>query len=247
MTERAENPHVARIQALLAKAESTSFPEEAEACIAKAQELMARHSIDQAVLEAARGSASVADVMVTIPAPYASAKASLLGAVASANRCRAVVGRGLNGTQYCTLVGYEADLDVVQTLFASLSIQAVRFMLAEAVPPHDGVRAFRHAFLLAYAQRIGQRLREAERAAQLEAERAAYPAGDTSGASSVGVVLADRSRQVDAALDRLFPRLTTRTTTASSGAGYERGRKAADRASLGRRGVNGGGRALGSG
>jgi hypothetical protein len=39
-----------RIRALLAKAEATGYPPEAEALTAKAQELMARYSIDEAVL-----------------------------------------------------------------------------------------------------------------------------------------------------------------------------------------------------
>ncbi len=39
-----------RIRALLAKAESTGFPEEAEALSAKAQQLMTRHRIDEALL-----------------------------------------------------------------------------------------------------------------------------------------------------------------------------------------------------
>ncbi|SCF93886.1 Protein of unknown function, partial [Streptomyces sp. Ncost-T6T-2b] len=41
-----------RIRALLAKAEATGFPEEAEALTTKAQELMARHTIDEALLAA---------------------------------------------------------------------------------------------------------------------------------------------------------------------------------------------------
>ena len=41
-----------RIRGLLAKAESTDFPEEAEALTAKAQELMTRHAVDAALLEA---------------------------------------------------------------------------------------------------------------------------------------------------------------------------------------------------
>src|SRR5260370_6696469 len=43
---------LARIRALLAKAESTEFPDEAEALSARAQELMARHSIDRALVDA---------------------------------------------------------------------------------------------------------------------------------------------------------------------------------------------------
>jgi hypothetical protein len=41
-----------RVRALLAKAESTEFPKEAEALSARAQELMARHRIDRALLAA---------------------------------------------------------------------------------------------------------------------------------------------------------------------------------------------------
>ncbi|HEY0696309.1 MAG TPA: DUF2786 domain-containing protein, partial [Micromonospora sp.] len=44
-----------RVRALLAKAESTDFPEEADAFTAKAQELMARHRIDHALLVARTG------------------------------------------------------------------------------------------------------------------------------------------------------------------------------------------------
>jgi hypothetical protein len=36
-----------RVRALLAKAESTDFPQEADAFTARAQELMARHRIDR--------------------------------------------------------------------------------------------------------------------------------------------------------------------------------------------------------
>lgn len=43
-----------RIRALLAKAEATGYPSEAEALTAKAQELMARHSVDEAHLSAGR-------------------------------------------------------------------------------------------------------------------------------------------------------------------------------------------------
>lgn len=46
-----------RVRALLAKAESTEFPEEAEALSAKAQELMSRYSLHQAVLDHDRGRA----------------------------------------------------------------------------------------------------------------------------------------------------------------------------------------------
>lgn len=240
------DPYVQRIQALLAKAESTSFPEEAEALVAKAQELMARHAIDQAMVEADATATPVTSTSLVVEAPYASAKASLLGTVARANRCRVVEANGPRGSRLCTLVGHEADLESVQALFSSLSIQAVRFMLQAQVPPHDGVRRFRHAFLLAYAVRIGERLRQAERLAEAEAE-AARASGGGSG-PAVSVVLAERSAEVDAELRRLFPSLRTRSVSVSSHAGYTSGRRAADRASLGGSGVGtGASGALGAG
>lgn len=44
------NKYVKRIRALLAKAESTSFPAEAEALRLKAQDLMSKHNISSAEL-----------------------------------------------------------------------------------------------------------------------------------------------------------------------------------------------------
>src|SRR5262249_8603304 len=74
-----------RIRALLAKAESTEFPEEAEALTARAQQLMARHRIDQALLAARAGevradgqAAGPVGRRLPIDAPYESAKAALL-------------------------------------------------------------------------------------------------------------------------------------------------------------------------
>ncbi len=84
-----------RVRGLLAKAESTEFPEEAEALSAKAQELMAKYSIDHALLEADQhGSTAGAErpvgIRVGVDAPYEQAKALLLQEVGTANRCRTV-------------------------------------------------------------------------------------------------------------------------------------------------------------
>src|SRR3546814_127112 len=73
------DPWLRRVQAMLAKAESTQFPAEAEALLAKAQELMSRHAIDEAMLQSAGRAASdaVTTTVVVTTAPYAGAKASL--------------------------------------------------------------------------------------------------------------------------------------------------------------------------
>ena len=84
---------LSRVEALLAKAESSEFEAEAEAFFAKAQALMARHAIDDVML-AARGRRTgdaVEQEVVLVPAPYAGAKAALLSNVAQANGCQAVL------------------------------------------------------------------------------------------------------------------------------------------------------------
>ena len=230
---------MSRVLALLAKAESTEFPDEAEVFLAKAQELMARHSIDDAMLAAAGRvvSSKPGTEVIVIEPPYATAKATLLSTVASANRCKAVRYDEGRGRQRCTVVGHESDLAAVRTLFAALSMHAARSLLAAPVPDFDTPRRFRHAFLLAYGLRIGERLR----AAAAVAERAATA---EAGGSRVGLVLADRAAAVDRAFREQFPNVRTTRSTVSSRAGLHSGRAAADRASLGQAGLNGSGRAL---
>ncbi len=236
------DPIAERIAALLDKAESTSFPAEADAFMAKAQELMARHAIDEAMLDAARGSQDeIAQVEMTIVAPYASAKSVLLQAVASSNRCRLVVSNRPGGRVVCALVGFDTDIRHTRSLYLSLSHQAVRFMLDAPLPPGDTPRRFRHSFLLAYAWRIGERLEEADALArsEAEAEQLAKPTG-----RSVSLVMASREAKVDRAFADAFPRLGTKRISSSSGGGHASGRAAADRSSLDRPSVSGGGRAL---
>lgn len=228
------DPWLSRVESLLAKAESSEFPAEAEAFFAKAQALMARHTIDDAML-AARGRRATDPVereVVVVPAPYAGAKAALLSNVAAANGCRVVVADGSKGGQRCVVIGHASDLAKVRTLHAALSVHAVRSMVAADVPPFDTPRRFRHAFLIAFAFRIGERLEEAAAAARADAEASTGP--------GVALVLADRSAAVDAALTEAFPNLRTKTVSTSSAAGAQHGRAAADRAGLGQPGVRSG-------
>ena len=227
-SRRPQNTRVLeKVRALLAKAESTTFPEEAEALSAKAQELMARHAIDSAMV--AGGSAAAGDgptgVRVPVDDPYAGAKSILLSEVAAANRCRAVWSKGLG---FSTVLGFESDLEFVDVLYTSLLVQATSAMVAAGSQVdrsgRSRTRSFRQAFLLAYASRIGQRLREAE-----AASRAA--AAEEYGQALVPV-LADRSAAVRAAEAEAFPHLVSRSVSVSNAAGWAAGKAAADLASL---------------
>jgi hypothetical protein len=214
---------LARVRAMLAKAESTIHPAEADTFTAAAQELMARHSIDQVLLtQRSPGPASPdrpGARRIGIDNPYEAAKAALLDRVARANRCRSVWSRALG---FGTVVGFDADLDAVETLFTSLLVQATTAMTrAGAQVGRARTRAFRRSFLAAYAVRIGERLTEITRA---------QAAGS---AATLLPVLASRGEEVDEAVAELFPELSEYDVGAVTDAeGYASGTWAADQAGL---------------
>ena len=118
---------LARIRALLAKAEATTFVEEADAFTAKAQELMARHAIDAAAVESSAtpggARAGVAVKRLHIDDPYAEPKMYLLASVAHANSVRVVWNGRLS---IATMFGFAIDLELVELMFTSLLVQATR-------------------------------------------------------------------------------------------------------------------------
>ncbi len=79
-----------RVRALLAKAEATQFGGEAELLTAKAQDLMTRHAIDEAMLHQVVDDVTVITRRIRLHSPYISTKVSLLNAVGQANRTRVV-------------------------------------------------------------------------------------------------------------------------------------------------------------
>ncbi|MGY1986267.1 DUF2786 domain-containing protein [Blastococcus sp. SYSU DS0669] len=216
-----------RIRALLAKAESTEFPEEAEALTAKAQELMTRHAVDAALLGG--GAATAVDVdtrRVHVADPYARAKTQLLGAVAEANDVQLVWYQGLG---IATLVGLRSDLDAVELLFTSLLLQVAQALAAaERQEGRSAARSFRRAYLLGYAHRIGERLA----AARL---RATTEAGVERGVDLLPV-LRSRQEAVAARTAELFPRVrSSRSRSSVDAGGWHAGRAAAEHAEVGPR------------
>lgn len=216
-----------KVRALLAKAESTTFPEEADTLTAKAQELMARYSIDCAVVASREqgdtGEPSVRRVW--IDSPYAEEKSGLLHAIAIANRCRAVYTVGFGFT---TVFGYPADLDVVEILFASLLVQASTQVAAAGTQRdrrgRSRTRSFRASFWTAFGLRIGERLAEVSREA---IDHAAAEYGGT-----LLPVLVGREDRVEAAAQAAFPKVQLRSARVSNHAGWVAGRIAADQAHL---------------
>lgn len=235
---------LARVRAILAKAESTNYPAEAETFTDAAQKLMARHSIDSAMLAAAEPDFArhgPSARRIGVEAPYELPKVQLLNAVGDANRCRSVWTKEYG---FVTLVGFAEDAAATETLFTSLLVQATRAMAAHGsridLAGQSRTRSFRQSFLTSFAARIGERLAEVARSAEDEAasgvdaeplpDARGYGAeGDARGGAGMagrdgmvgrGVgrelakVLADRRDAVAAETDRLFPRVTTRGRSA---------------------------------
>jgi len=208
-----------RVRALLAKAESTDFPAEAEAYSAKAQELIARHSIEEALTSRDRAEVVPFARRIGVDHPYESEKASLLDAVARANHCHTVWSPELG---FSTVFGFDADIDGVELLYTSLLVQANKAMSRDE--PAKGkarVKAFRRSFLIAYAVRIGERMRQTIRH---EIDRH----------SDLLPVLRSRDLQVREVVQQVFPRtVRARGSRVDSLEGWESGRAAADEAQLG--------------
>ncbi|WP_371497581.1 DUF2786 domain-containing protein [Kitasatospora sp. NBC_00374] len=228
-----------RIRALLAKAESTEYPEEAEALTAKAQQLMAQHSIDEALLAAgAPHKDAPAALRIGVDNPYESPKAMLLDAVAAANRARVVWAKEFG---FCTIIGFDADLDAVELLYTSLLVQATATMHRAGSRKHqDGAprtKAFRQSFLVAYAARIRERLTAATERTVEEAAAGRHLREDGSSEQLVPderllPALAARAEAVDDTVGKMFPKLTSQRVRVSDGEGWAAGRAAADRAAL---------------
>jgi len=216
-----------KVRALLAKAEATPFDAEAEAFTAKAQELIARYRIDRALLDAreSRGHDTPVARRVAVEDPYLTAKVVLLSTVAHSNDCRAVWPKPLRHIQ---LFGRADDLGAVEELFTSLLLQAT-VALRRAGSKQDAfgrsrTTAFRRAFLMSFANRIGHRLRET------------VDATVGAAAAETGVALvpmfAARAEAAEALAVQNFPLLHPLRATVSDAEGWHAGSVFADQADL---------------
>jgi hypothetical protein len=226
---REEERLLTRIRGLLSKAESSDFAEEADAFMTKAQEMMTRYCIDRTMVEAdaeGGGTSQIEARRVWLEDPYLVAKALLLANVASANRCRSVVDPALG---FSTLVGHPGDLDATDLLFTSLLVQAMRRITVLGNDPTSGRRSrkpsYRRSFLVAYAGRIGARLREAT--------DVVTAAADSALGNRLLPVLAQREEKLDAAVGALFGDLGELNFSLTDAAGWAAGTAAADLAELG--------------
>jgi hypothetical protein len=217
-----EHPKLARVRALLAKAESTTYEHEAEALSAKAQELITKYALDRLVDDpGGSGRSDLRVVRLWLDPPYVGAKAALVHEVARANQCRSASAEHLG---FCVLVGSAVDLHAVELLVTSLLVQADTAMLRHGRRT-DGIggsrtRSFRRSFLLAYAGRIGERLRDAVETVTARRGTDLVPA------------LRDHEEKVTEAFEAALPHTVLKATAFSNAEGWAAGVVAADLALL---------------
>lgn len=218
------DPMLARVRALLAKAESTEHESEALAFTAKAQGLITKHAIDRAALHSEQPvTESPQQIRLFIDPPYADAKALLLQTLAEQTRCRTVFHERL---AMSSVIGYPTDLTAVEMLLTSLLVQAQRALAEASATAPAGSRtrsqAFRSAFLRGFTQRIGERL--------AETNRLAYARGDS---SSFLPVLRSKGALIDDFVASRFGHTVPRTVRGGfDDAGYAHGQLAGDAAAL---------------
>lgn len=129
----------------------------------KAQELMTRHAIDEAMIQdAGVDTGAPGTLRIAIDAPYADVKSLLLQRIAEASRCRSAFSPSV---AISTVIGFPTDLEAVELLHTSLLVQAQHALVEAGRGAGAGSRtrsqSHRSAFLLSFTHRVGERLGQA--------------------------------------------------------------------------------------
>jgi hypothetical protein len=219
---------VDRVRKLMAKAEASANPHEADAFARKAADLVARHRIDPDQLAAATGpeELSIREILLGRGA-YVRGRLSLLMAVADANDAKVVFGSTPEGTT-AYVAGYTIDLDVVEVMYHSLHAQMAAQMAGERRSTAAATQRFRRSFMFGFADRVGRLLSETRRAVEHDA-----PA-TSSGTSAPAVP--ERVVRVEEFMAESFGRVrTARSPAGAELRGWSAGAAAADGVDVGRR------------
>jgi hypothetical protein len=234
-----------RVRALLAKAESTEYPAEAEALTAKAHELMATYGIEQAHLAATgRIKDTIRTMRIDMTGSYTSEKTKLLAGIALACRCRTVRWSTARSSvvNYVDVVGHDTDLARVELLYTSLLLQASGQLHRQRPPtdiwgdPEVSVASYRRSWFIGFAHEVRTRLERIEARAAAQTTQTASTNG-----KSTELVLVDRKTAVDLAYNDLFgdlPKVKNRARLHPDA--YYAGKTAGGRADLGQNRVSGG-------
>src|SRR5690242_7567392 len=152
-----ENPKLAQIRTLLAKAERTENPAEAEAYTAKALGLIAKYGIEEAQLEA-RG--EVKDTAqkneFVVEGKYTARRELFLQHLAKALRCEPIKRNALSTRtrSVTSIYGMSKDIERLRMLWTSLDLQLAKVVDETKVPAWENGRTFRTNLISGFSNRV---------------------------------------------------------------------------------------------
>jgi len=269
LSDAARDKMLEKVRALMDKAEATNFAEEAELFMNKAQELLTRYALDEAMLDLVDKTRLNRDKIVTIIMrvgdPHAKARLQLLSAIGKSNDVKIVFGgygkwahldaeemkvdsvlfadekdkKRTKNGAIAYLTGFSRDIDATVLLFTSLMIQSTREFAKVEVPSYENKYTYYRHFILAFSSAVRTRLIKAKREAVKVAEADAQEKNET-----LLPVLVEREKQVQQEYERRWAgRLgKTRATHVDYGRGGHAGYAAGNRADVGNVRVGAGGR-----
>lgn len=224
-SEEIRAKYVDRVRKLLAKAESTTSPEEAETFFAKAHQLMAQWQIEQ--IELRDTSDKVIRHEIRLSSSMPTADVQCIAAIARQFRLEPLYRQYAPGCPAAAILfGFESDLDQFLMFWASVELQMVGAMKAQEPRGADKnrLRTFRQSFKIGFSSRVAARLREQREATEQKAEKAS---------PGVGLVLVSRRDEVRAAADSASSGRQSRGSLQVNGSAYAAGHRAANTADLG--------------
>lgn len=193
---------VDKIRKLLAKAESTTFEGEADAFLAKAQELMVQHAIDEEEIRRSGNRPTEEIVVRTIQIrqniPRTKPLRQLLNIIASSFNCRMWY---VPGTKNNYVAGFESDTIFVEMLFYSVQMQQHSALLREyekAKADYEAMGSpfrktvWRRSFIEGYINRVCVRIWER------------YKKVDETHGTGTSIVLRNRKSVVDEWVDSQY-------------------------------------------
>jgi hypothetical protein len=234
-------PILEQIAQMLAKAESTT-PAEAEMITKRAEKLMIRHGIDEAMLQASKtGKAAKTEDIVEkrttfVSGSYGAAYIMLAQSVVTGLGSLRLIQSHYRANYTAHIIGHESDVDAAIMLIDSLRVQADSAMASwwattgkyelEWGGRQEQWKA-RRQFILSFGYAVQRRLIEARRTTikEMEAE---------TGATGTELVLVSRKELVDAKVTQMYPKLSRGRGIDGSAAGRAAGAAAGARANLGK-------------
>lgn len=227
-----------KVALLLAKAEGTDNPAEAEAYTAKAEELMLKHGIEEAQVQAKRPGTRPDPIIIEriyVNGTYEAATVTYGYAVAPSFHCKSYQSKGANGKgHYIWLVGHTSDVEQAAILLRSMLVQsemAMRHWWENGGRESSGFdratkKLARRQFMFGFGNGVRERLREIHNRVVEESE------------PGTALVLVDRSKKVDSWIgdNMTFGKGRSRSlkggSYAAGDAGHQAGREAVGQRSI---------------